>query len=207
MKLSIARALRLVVTIAGTAALAGCCGYLVSCPTTQTAFDSAGYGLSSLGNARDQAAGLLETSTTAFRPDVAQTLAARYAAFGDASLVWQKDAAAVLRSSAAFSEQRNDDELAAMSTAAHAYAGAVEAAAGNPQNFATSYRPLPDNAVIDREPASPPIIAAARSFSDDVATGTALMKAIAPSVIDGLPSDVREALAVAITNTAGPANN
>jgi len=63
MKLSIARALRLVVTIAGTAALAGCCGYLVSCPTTQTAFDSAGYGLSSLGNARDQAAGLLETST------------------------------------------------------------------------------------------------------------------------------------------------
>jgi len=207
MMLSIVRALRLVTTIAGTAALAGCCGYLVSCPTTQTAFDSAGYGLSSLGNARDQAAGLLETSTTAFRPDVAQTLAARYAAFGHASLVWQKDAAAVLRSSAAFSEQRNDDELAAMSTAARAFASAVETAAGNPQNFATSYRPLPDNAVIDKETASPPIVAAARSFTEDVATGTALMKAIAPSVIDGLPSNVREALAVAITNTAGPANN
>jgi len=48
---------------------------------------------------------------------------------------------------------------------------------------------------------------AARSFTDDVATGTALMKAIAPSVIDGLPSDVREALAVAITNTGAPASN
>ena len=145
-------------------------------------------------------------SNTAFRPDVAQSLAARYAAFGDASMVWQKDAAAVLRSSAAFSEQRNNEELAAMSTAARNYALAVESAAGNPQNFAVTYAPLPSNAVIDRETAAPPIVASARSFADDVATGTALMKAIAPSVIDGLAPDVREAVAVAITNTAGPTN-
>jgi hypothetical protein len=206
MMLSVARALRLVTMIGGTAALAGCCGYLVSCPTTQTGFESAGYALASLGSARDQAAGLLETSNAAFRPDVAQPLAARYAAFGDASMVWQKDAAAVLRSSAAFSEQRNNEELAAMSTAARDYALAVESAAGNPQNFAVAYAPLPSNAIIDRETAAPPIVASARSFADDVATGTALMKAIAPSVIDGLAPDVREAVAVAITNTTGPTN-
>ncbi len=171
MMLSIARALRLVTMIGGTAALAGCCGYLVSCPTTQTGFESAGYALASLGSARDQAAGLLETSNTAFRPDVAQSLAARYAAFGDASMVWQKDAAAVLRSSAAFSEQRNNEELAAMSTAARNYALAVESAAGNPQNFAVTYARF-HNAVIDkRDGLASDRRLRARSFADDVAPG------------------------------------
>ncbi len=206
MMLSVVRALRLLLTVCCAGLLSGCCGYLItSCPTTQGPVESAGYALSSLGSARDQAAGLLETASVTFKPDVAQSLTAPYQAFGAAASVWQKDAAAVLRSSAAFSQQRNDAELAAISDAARSFAGSVESAAKNPQNFAVVDTPLPFNAIIDTETGSPPILGAARSFSDDVATGTALMRAIAPSVIDGLPSESREAIAVAITNTGSPA--
>jgi hypothetical protein len=205
MMLPVARALRLMLTVCCAAPLAGCCGYLItSCPTTQTSFDSAGYALSSLGNARDQASGLLQAANTAFKPEIAQSFAAQYTAFGSAATVWQNDAAAVLRSSAAFSQERNDAELAAISRAAQSLSESVEAAAKNPQNFSVTYVPLPANAIIDAETGAPPIVAAARAFSDDVATGTALMRAVAPSVIDGLAPGVREAIAVAIVNTSFP---
>ncbi len=180
------------------AALAGCCGYGVSCPTYQAPIESAGFALSALNSARSQAVGLNEQTQTDFTPAVAQALAPKFQAFVAASTVWQNDAAAVLRSSAAFSESRNVHELGAVSGAARAYADAVTAAAAEPKNFTTTYTALPSNAIIDRETSSPPIVGAARAFADDIATGTALMQAIAPSVIDSVSQPEREAIAVAV---------
>jgi hypothetical protein len=204
--ISIAPGLRIAFAATLAVGLSGCCGYLVtSCPTTQAPIDSARYALSSMGSARDQANGLLQAADHAFTPAAAAPLADKYQAFGAAATVWQNDAAAVLRSSASFSVARNDSELAAVSTAARAFADSVTAIARNPANFAVLRTPLPQNAIIDDETAAQPVVGAARSFADDVANGTALMMAIAPSVIDYLSPEDRQAAAVAIENTGPPA--
>lgn len=205
MTLGLAATLRIATLAFSASCLAGCCGYLIpDCPSTQGALNSAGMALSALGNARAQAGGLIESSNTAFKPQVAQSFAPKYAAFQAASTVWQNDAAAVLRSQASFSNSRNVSELGAVSSTAKALADAVSAAAHDPQSYQATYAPLPPNAVIDAETANPPIVAAARSFAEDTATGTALMQAIAPSIIDQLSPQEREAIAIGIAGAESP---